>query len=413
MRSFLSFNRFPIITRFFSSGFLILFLGVLLAILPVSLLAQQTSGPYVYVSSRDDNSVKRYDAATGAFIDNFVTPGSGGLVRPQEVVFGPDGHLYVTGFSNPNIKKYDRDTGAYLGEFSTGFNLSQPTKMTFHDDGYIYVSQWGGQRKVVRFNMNTGAFVDEFTSSGVVGGCGHAWDDGGFFYVVGWGSNGNNGTVQRFDAEEGTFIDVFVQPGVGGLAGPVNIWYADNDLFVVDWTRGQVKQYDTETSAFKGNFISGLVNTEGFTFDKDGFIYLCDWQIDRVNRYHPDGSFDQIFINSGNSLGGPNSVTFGPNEITAIEPRNDIIPMEFQLSQNFPNPFNPSTQIQISLPSAQVTTLKIYNALGQEMATLLNNHLTAGEYQVEWDAGNSPGGVYYYQLTAGSFSETKKMILLR
>ena len=393
--------------------FYLIFTTFFLTVIPTDIPAQTTSGPYIYISSRDTDSIKRYNAETGEYIDDFVPSRSGGLVRPQEVVFGPDGHLYVTGFQNAQIKKYDRDTGDFLGDFSSGFNLSQPSKMTFHSDGLIYVSQWGGQRKVIRFNANTGAFVDEFTSTGIVGGCGHTWDNSGFLYVVGWGSNGNNGTVQRFDASEGLFIDVLVPAGRGQLAGPVNIWFKDNELFVADWTRGQIKRYNPENGSFNGNFITGMVNIEGFTFDEDDFLYLCDWQVDRVNRYHPDGSFDRIFINVGNGLGAPNSITFGPNTITAIDPRSDVIPTTFELSQNFPNPFNPSTQIRFALPNSQFTTLKIYDALGQEIATWVSENLTAGEYQIEWNAGDAPGGVYFYRLSAGKFSETKKLVLLR
>ncbi|MFC2119862.1 T9SS type A sorting domain-containing protein [Bacteroidota bacterium] len=86
---------------------------------------------------------------------------------------------------------------------------------------------------------------------------------------------------------------------------------------------------------------------------------------------------------------------------------------DFELSQNYPNPFNPSTTIKFSLPSSGYATLKIYNALGEEVAVLMDNELTSGAYEVEWNASGLPSGVFFYQLKTEGFLETKKMLLLK
>lgn len=88
-------------------------------------------------------------------------------------------------------------------------------------------------------------------------------------------------------------------------------------------------------------------------------------------------------------------------------------PVRFELSQNYPNPFNPSTNIQFSLPEAGIAKLSVYNLLGQEVATLLNERMTAGTHAVSFDAGNLASGVYIYRLTSGSFIQTKKMMLIK
>jgi len=94
-------------------------------------------------------------------------------------------------------------------------------------------------------------------------------------------------------------------------------------------------------------------------------------------------------------------------------------PISFSLSQNFPNPFNPSTVIKYSIPqnteynSAPQTTLKIYDILGREVATLVNNQQKSGNYEVNFNAKDLSSGIYYYRLKSGSFSESKKMILLK
>jgi hypothetical protein len=91
----------------------------------------------------------------------------------------------------------------------------------------------------------------------------------------------------------------------------------------------------------------------------------------------------------------------------------DLAPSEFVLYQNYPNPFNPSTKIQYALSSQQYTTLKIYNVLGNEMQTLVDEVKPAGLHEVTVDAANFPSGIYFYKLRVGSLVETKKMTLLR
>ncbi|HVO72607.1 MAG TPA: T9SS type A sorting domain-containing protein, partial [Ignavibacteriaceae bacterium] len=90
-----------------------------------------------------------------------------------------------------------------------------------------------------------------------------------------------------------------------------------------------------------------------------------------------------------------------------------IKPQAFLLNQNFPNPFNPSTKINYSVPHTTFITLKIFDILGREVAALINEEKPAGSYEIEFDGANLSSGVYFYQLQAGDFVETKKMVLLR
>jgi hypothetical protein len=83
------------------------------------------------------------------------------------------------------------------------------------------------------------------------------------------------------------------------------------------------------------------------------------------------------------------------------------------LSQNYPNPFNPSTTIKFSIPNTQFTTLKVYNILGREVATLVNEEKTPGNYEVQFNGSNLSSGVYFYRLQSGSFSEIKKFVLMK
>ncbi|MDR3667423.1 MAG: T9SS type A sorting domain-containing protein [Ignavibacteriaceae bacterium] len=91
-----------------------------------------------------------------------------------------------------------------------------------------------------------------------------------------------------------------------------------------------------------------------------------------------------------------------------------VIPAQFSLEQNYPNPFNPSTKIQYNIPQNSFVSLKIYNALGMEVATPINGVIPAGTHEVEFDASNLNSGVYFYTLKAGDhFVQTRKMILIK
>jgi hypothetical protein len=89
------------------------------------------------------------------------------------------------------------------------------------------------------------------------------------------------------------------------------------------------------------------------------------------------------------------------------------IPNKFTLEQNYPNPFNPTTTIRYTIPSAASVQLKIYNVLGNEIATIVNEELPPGNYTVEYDASNLPSGIYFYTLTTNDITETKKMTLIK
>jgi hypothetical protein len=88
-------------------------------------------------------------------------------------------------------------------------------------------------------------------------------------------------------------------------------------------------------------------------------------------------------------------------------------PTKYTLHQNAPNPFNPTTSIRYDLPDDNFVTLRVYNSLGQEVATLVNEFQSGGFKSVTWNAENVPSGLYFYRLTAGSYTEVKKMLLMK
>ena len=89
------------------------------------------------------------------------------------------------------------------------------------------------------------------------------------------------------------------------------------------------------------------------------------------------------------------------------------IPKEYSLLQNYPNPFNPTTTISFNLPSKSFISLKIFDLIGREQATIVSEEMSQGNYSRQWNAERFPSGIYFYRLQTGIFSETKKLLLLR
>ncbi len=96
-----------------------------------------------------------------------------------------------------------------------------------------------------------------------------------------------------------------------------------------------------------------------------------------------------------------------------VEIVNSTVPTSYLLKQNYPNPFNPVTKIRFYIPESGFVSLQIYDAVGRNLATLVDQNLNPGIYEVEWNAVNLPSGIYFYRITASEFSEVKKMVLVK
>jgi len=151
-----------------------------------------------------------------------------------------------------------------------------------------------------------------------------------------------------------------------------------------------------------------------------------DWfALDGQNDYHllptapalgagftPPVSWVNPFI-SGNLPGDPNIGALGVYVLTKVKAQSPTVPSEFVLEQNYPNPFNPSTIISYQLPTNSFVTLNVYDILGREVKTLVNQDEQAGVHSLTFDASSLPSGVYLYRIQAGRFSVTKKMLLIK
>jgi hypothetical protein len=109
------------------------------------------------------------------------------------------------------------------------------------------------------------------------------------------------------------------------------------------------------------------------------------------------------------------SQVINQNYLIGINKIDNEVPKYYSLYQNYPNPFNPLTKIKFDVTAVGKGDVKliVYDALGREAAVLINEQLKAGTYEAEWNASNYPSGVYFYKLTAGKFTQTKKMVLIK
>ena len=224
------------------------------------------------------------------------------------------------------------------------------------------------------------------------------------------------------------------------IEGPENMSPGETKEFSLIISGGPLLAGGTNISASAGELIAGLgtqllgnelthsqpkLSSEGKVIFP--FSFTAPSVEAEVTLFANGNSVNLDGTNSGDSW------NFAPNKIIAVKNPTDIneefTATNFYLSQNYPNPFNPTTKISFVIPNEvknlshsrnteyysekQNVTLKVYDVLGREVATLVNEQKPAGSYEAPFDASKLSSGIYFYRLKAGSFVETKKMILIK
>jgi hypothetical protein len=181
-----------------------------------------------------------------------------------------------------------------------------------------------------------------------------------------------------------------------------NIMAGDQSLIMLALMKGDSAIAAMDSCTFK---IDSTINQ--FTYMEFPIAYISNLMPDSLIIMIASGLLSsqvgtQLTVDEAGFIYGPSDVS-----------DNEKFPEEFELYQNFPNPFNPSTIIKYSIPTSEFVSLIVYDMLGKEVATLVNEEQSAGNYEVDFNAAGLSSGIYFYKLTAGSFVETKKMILMR
>ncbi len=178
-------------------------------------------------------------------------------------------------------------------------------------------------------------------------------------------------------------------------------------------------------------YMSGLSFPASYSFDDPKYIHYgysqspnsriysssnsgFSWNVDTLLDFEVHG---MQFINTqvGYCIGNNGLIakTTNGGGAIGIVPISTNVPDKFSLYQNFPNPFNPVTNIKFKIKEKEIVKLTVYDVLGREITVLINEVLQAGTYKIDWDATKYPSGIYLYRLESGNFTETKKMIYIK
>ncbi len=192
------------------------------------------------------------------------------------------------------------------------------------------------------------------------------------------------------------------------------------------------------TPLHKDTFCVSMKNDNSDAFNATATLlwpshaYLAD-RCDSMYLVDPSGSIlpgridmftqDSVQLPDVYNTNGPNPAApafkffifvYGVNPFAVgVNPEPSLVPTAFSLHQNYPNPFNPVTTIQIDIPKLSDVSLKVYNIIGQEVATLVNDRREPGRYNVRFDASELTSGIYFYKLVASDFVATKKLIIMK
>lgn len=208
---------------------------------------------------------------------------------------------------------------------------------------------------------------------------------------------------------------------IGGTPGDIEITKSGKGYCIAwgDMVNGYLYKYD----ALTGEVINGSSNpiligpnVSRLMYDRIEDVlwipYMTEWAGDGFAQKY-DVNADSVIWVSGVLGNGVYDLTILEPIVSSVDENLIGQPAQFELHQNYPNPFNPSTNIIYTIQNKEHILLKVYDALGIEVKTLINNVEQAGTHKVEFNASLLPSGVYYYQLSAGEFMQTRKMLYLK
>jgi uncharacterized delta-60 repeat protein len=332
-------------------------------------------------------------------------------------------NVYVTGQINGNNSNYQtikyNSNGAF--QWSQEYNgprdsIDIATSVTVDNTGDIYVTGYstginslfdyatikynsnGIQQWVQRYNgtgnsddMANSIDTDNSNNIYVTGGStgsGNNMD----MVTIKYNSSGAQQWLQRFNGSSNNY-DFAVTVKLD-LFGNVYITGSSYETQYSDYTT--IKYNSTGSQLWMKNY-----NGPGNNIDNANDLFI--------------DSAANVYV-TGKSVGSNSNSDFATikySQTIGISQVSTEIPSTFSLSQNYPNPFNPVTNIEFNIPKASIVRISVYDLQGREIETLVYQNLNAGSYKVDWDASKYSSGIYYYKITAGSFIETKKMVLVK
>lgn len=292
----------------------------------------------------------------------------------------------------------------------TVLEVSERNLFAGTNNGSVFLSTNNGTNWIQLANEVTNAAVNSIAVSGTYIFIGAAEYNGigGVFRSTNYGTNWTKASNGLTDS----LVNSLVLLDANLLAGTQSGIYRSTN-YGTYWSKVSNGLTDTGIYAFAVSGTSIFAGGEGGIFLSTNYGTSWTSVNDGQNLYILCFDILDKYLFAG---GGPYSALWRrplSEMITDVKNTNNNSPTNFSLMQNYPNPFNPGTKIKYSVSQLSNVQIKIFDVLGNEIEILINEEKPAGIYELTWDAGNLPSGIYFYQLRAGDFVKTKKMILLK
>lgn len=406
---------------------------------------------YFYKDLKEKYNIERARISYG---DRVSTDELNLIESSRGKIYSDSTFLLVTESSNNRVLEFNSNNGDVIDAYfiPPSLILNLPMQASITPWNTVSICDFGED---VIFEFNTdGSFIRQFIPSGGVpntsileGNRSHVFlGDSTILVTVQLGPNANS--VARFDTD-GNYLGNFIPNGLGGLSEPIYIFKRENDYLIGDLSN-TIRDYDLNGN-YSGNFAVNLEIPHEISMTADSNIVVAvdnEFNPQGVHIFDYNGDFIKelepmmllrgaIQLSNGNflvtNIGGVHEIDTSGNVLRTVVSgvsawhiskvtlssttgiQNDLRNSHIRsaIKQNYPNPFNPKTNIHYQISELSFVTIKVFDLLGNEVATLVNEYKPAGEYEVEFKGNALPSGVYFYQLKAGSFFETKKMILMK
>lgn len=336
------------------------------------------------------------------------------------------GNSYITGFTYSGTDTYDlllikynpsgNEEWIKIEDGPAGQNdFGQRVRIGQNGDLYVGGAMAVLNGSIVQFDIVLSRYSTNGTRQWIKFYDGNGYSDVTFDMTL---DNTGNIILTGYTANLATFLDIvtvkFNSDGVFSWAksynGSWNNW--DEGKSVTTDNFGNV--YTTGTAWETATDLDYTTIKYSPSGDQQWMIQYDGGYIDAARSIAVDNN-QNVYITGYHSTrnGTSSATTIRYSQPVGIEPVTNETPSGYSLNQNYPNPFNPETNIEFSIPKKTFVKLTVFNILGKEVELLINKELSAGKYKVDFSASDLPGGVYFYKFSAGSFTETKKMIIVK
>ena len=342
---------------------------------------------------------------------------------PSSIAVDKSGNVYVTGSSSgieydyATIKYNTVGDSLWVARFNgQGVNYSheEVSSIAVDDSGYVYVtglSGTPGDFATIKYDSaGDSVWVRKYNGPGnpTDYAASIAVDEAGNVYVTGYsygsGTNGEYATIKYNSYGDSVWVKRYSGPGNSYGFGRALAIDDSGNVYVTGYCTGNGTAYDYTTIKYNSTGVQQWI--ESYNGPGNSHDYSVSIAADNSGN---------VYV-TGYSYGDGTDYDFATikySQLTGIAQISSFVPSSFSLEQNYPNLFNPITNLEFGISDLGFVSLKVYDILGKEVITLVNEKLSPGKYEVEFDGSGLPSGVYFYRLTAGEFTDTKRMMLVK